>query len=59
MPVQKENNEEIFPGQIIILRDLGAASRHYAIFSGVPALDLNSKTKIPCHLKKSTIQGCH
>ena len=51
MQIQKENNEEILPGQIIILRDLGAASRHYEIFPGAPALDLNSKPKIPCHLK--------
>lgn len=46
-PVQKENNKSILPGQIIILGDLGGASRHDA----APALDVNFHLKILCHLK--------
>lgn len=50
-PVQKENNKSTLPGQIIILGDLGGASRHDAIFSAAPALDVNFHLKILCHLK--------
>lgn len=48
-PVQKENNKSILPGQIIILGDLGGASRHDAIFSAAPALDVNFHLKIAHH----------
>ena len=61
MPIKKKIMKKYYQVKLSSsCRDLGAASRHYAIFSVAPALDLNSKPKIPCHLKIiSTIQGCH